>query len=40
MEAPSFYQQESAIITKAVERLAQIHEELSQAYERWAELES
>ncbi|MDP1544886.1 MAG: ATP-binding cassette domain-containing protein [Anaerolineales bacterium] len=40
MEAPSFYQQESAIITKAVERLAQIHEELSLAYERWAELES
>jgi ABC transport system ATP-binding/permease protein len=39
MEAPSFYQQESAVITQAVERLEQIHKELSQAYERWGELE-
>ena len=39
MEAPSFYQQEGAIITQAVERLEQIHKELSQAYERWGELE-
>jgi ATP-binding cassette subfamily F protein uup len=39
MEAPSFYQQESAIITQAVERLEQIQKELSQAYERWGELE-
>jgi ABC transport system ATP-binding/permease protein len=38
MEAPSFYQQESAVITQAVERLEQIHKELSQAYERWGEL--
>ena len=38
MEAPSFYQQESAVITQAVERLDQIHKELSQAYERWGEL--
>jgi ATP-binding cassette subfamily F protein uup len=40
MEAPSFYQQESAIITQAVERLEQIHKELSQAYKRWGELEA
>lgn len=39
MEAPSFYQQEGAIITQAVERLEQIHKELAQAYERWGELE-
>lgn len=39
MEAPSFYQQEGAIITQAVERLGQIHKELSQAYERWGELD-
>jgi len=38
MEAPSFYKQESAVITQAVERLDQIHKELSQAYERWGEL--
>ncbi|MBI3170615.1 MAG: ATP-binding cassette domain-containing protein [Chloroflexi bacterium] len=40
MEAPSFYQQESAVITQAVERLEEIHKELSQAYERWGELEA
>jgi ATP-binding cassette subfamily F protein uup len=39
MEAPSFYQQEGATITQAVERLDQIHKELAQAYERWGELE-
>jgi len=39
MEAPSFYQQEGAIITQAVERLGQIHKELSRAYERWGELD-
>lgn len=39
MEAPSFYQQEGAIITQAVERLEQIHKELAQAYQRWGELE-
>ncbi|GAB4565764.1 MAG: ATP-binding cassette domain-containing protein [Anaerolineales bacterium] len=39
MEAHSFYQQESAVITQAVERLEQIHKELTQAYERWGELE-
>ena len=40
MEAPAFYQQEGSLITQAVERLEQIQKELSQAYERWAELES
>ncbi len=40
MEAPSFYQQEGALITQAVERLEQIHKELAQAYERWGELDS
>lgn len=39
MEAPEFYQQEGSIITQAVERLEQIQKELSQAYERWGELE-
>ncbi|MBE0684156.1 MAG: ATP-binding cassette domain-containing protein [Anaerolineales bacterium] len=40
MEAPSFYQQEGTVITQAVERLEQIHKELSQAYKRWGELEN
>ncbi len=40
MEAPSFYQQEGSLITQAVERLEQIHKELSQAYKRWGELEN
>jgi ATP-binding cassette subfamily F protein uup len=39
MESPEFYQQDGAIITQAVERLEQIQKELSQAYERWGELE-
>ena len=39
LEAPSFYQQEGAIITQAVERLEQIHKELAQVYERWGELD-
>ncbi|MEK6753256.1 MAG: ATP-binding cassette domain-containing protein [Chloroflexota bacterium] len=39
MEAPSFYQQEGTIITQAVNRLQEIHEELSRAYHRWSELE-
>jgi ABC transport system ATP-binding/permease protein len=39
MESPSFYQQEGSLITQAVERLEQIHKELSHAYERWGELE-
>jgi ATP-binding cassette subfamily F protein uup len=40
MEAPSFYQQESAVITQAVNRLQALQDELSRAYARWAELES
>lgn len=39
MEAPAFYQQEAEKITQAVNRLQEIQEELSRAYERWAELE-
>ena len=39
MESPEFYQQDGAVITRAVERLEQIQKELSQAYERWGELE-
>lgn len=40
MEAPAFYQQESEKITQAVNRLDEIHHELSQAYQRWGELDS
>jgi ATP-binding cassette subfamily F protein uup len=40
MESPEFYQQDGTKITQAVERLEQIQKELSQAYERWGELES
>jgi ABC transport system ATP-binding/permease protein len=40
MEAPAFYQQEGAVITQAVERLQDLHEELSRLYQRWGELES
>ncbi len=40
MEAPAFYQQESEKITQAVNRLDEIHHELSQAYHRWGELDS
>jgi len=39
METPEFYQQEGAIITQAVERLQELHEELSRLYHRWGELE-
>jgi ATP-binding cassette subfamily F protein uup len=39
MEDPAFYQQEGAVITEAVNRLQELHEELSRAYQRWAELE-
>ncbi|HAV76607.1 MAG TPA: ABC transporter ATP-binding protein, partial [Anaerolineae bacterium] len=39
MEAPGFYQQDGAVITQAVERLEQIHDELSRLYHRWGELE-
>jgi ATP-binding cassette subfamily F protein uup len=40
MEDPAFYQQEGAKITQAVNRLQELQEELSHAYQRWAELES
>jgi ABC transport system ATP-binding/permease protein len=40
MEAPAFYQQEGGKITEAVNRLETIHQELSQAYQRWGELDS
>jgi ATP-binding cassette subfamily F protein uup len=40
MEAPAFYQQEGGKITQAVTRLEEIQKELSQAYQRWGELDS
>ena len=40
METPAFYQQEGAVITQAVERLQELHEDLSRLYQRWGELES
>ena len=40
METPAFYQQEGSIITQAVERLQELHEELSRLYQRWGELEA
>ena len=40
MESPAFYQQDGAVITQAVERLQELHEELSRLYQRWGELES
>jgi ABC transport system ATP-binding/permease protein len=40
MESPAFYQQEGSVITQAVERLRELHEDLSHLYQRWGELES
>ena len=40
METPEFYQQANTQITQAVERLQELQDELSRAYNRWAELES
>jgi ATP-binding cassette subfamily F protein uup len=40
MEDPSFYQQEGEVITNAVNRLEELHKELSALYQRWGELES
>jgi ATP-binding cassette subfamily F protein uup len=40
MDAPAFYQQEGSVITQAVERLQDLHEDLSRLYQRWGELES
>jgi ABC transport system ATP-binding/permease protein len=39
MEDPAFYQKESEVITNAVNRLQEIHDELSRLYQRWGELE-
>lgn len=40
MEDPEFYKEDGATITQAVNRLQELHEELSRVYQRWAELES
>jgi ATP-binding cassette subfamily F protein uup len=39
MESPEFYLQDGALITQAVDRLQELHEELSRLYHRWGELE-
>jgi ATP-binding cassette subfamily F protein uup len=39
MEDPAFYQQPGDVITNAVDRLEEIHTELSRLYQRWGELE-
>ena len=39
METTEFYLQDGKIITRAVERLQEIHDELSRLYQRWGELE-
>jgi ATP-binding cassette subfamily F protein uup len=39
MAAPTFYQQDSAEITRAANRLRELEEELTKAYLRWEELE-
>jgi ATP-binding cassette subfamily F protein uup len=39
MADASFYQQDNAEITSAVDKLNQIHNELAQAYRRWEELD-
>ncbi|MBK9926648.1 MAG: ATP-binding cassette domain-containing protein [Anaerolineales bacterium] len=39
MESPEFYLQDGTLITQAVDRLGQIHDELSRLYQRWGELE-
>ncbi len=40
MAAPSFYQQEGAVIRQATARVEELERALSLAYERWAELEA
>ena len=40
MEDPAFYQQESGVITDAVQRLEELHGDLGRLYDRWAELET
>jgi ABC transport system ATP-binding/permease protein len=39
METPEFYLQDGAIITQAVNRLQDLHDELARLYHRWGELE-
>jgi ATP-binding cassette subfamily F protein uup len=39
MAAPTFYQQDNAQITQAINRLKALEEELALAYQRWEELE-
>ena len=39
MASPVFYQQDSAEITRVVEQLKSMQDELAQAYHRWEELE-
>jgi ABC transport system ATP-binding/permease protein len=39
LESPEFYQQGGEVITRAVNRLEELHEELSALYQRWGELE-
>ena len=39
MATPTFYQQDSAEIAQAVDRLKGLQDELAQAYQRWEELE-
>jgi ATP-binding cassette subfamily F protein uup len=40
MAAPAFYQQDSAEITRVVNQLKDMQDELTQAYHRWEELEN
>jgi len=40
MESPEFYMQDGALITQAVNRLQELHDELARLYHRWGELET
>jgi ATP-binding cassette subfamily F protein uup len=40
METPEFYLQEGTLITQAVNRLQELHDELSRLYHRWGELDA
>jgi len=40
MESPEFYLQEGTLITQAVDRLQELHNELSRLYHRWGELDA
>jgi ATP-binding cassette subfamily F protein uup len=40
MAAPGFYQQDGAVISQATQQLADLHDRLSEAYERWETLEA